>query len=114
MRPRTLIIHDNLKKKIFYIINIFKDEKILNYKKKYLEIENEINDLLIQASLIKNKFYNNKKINIKVKSNTSKGKFLGMVNKAKEYIKIGDIFQVVLSQRFEAKLSKKPLEIYKN
>ena len=33
LRPRTLIIHDNLKKKIFYIINIFNDEKILNYKK---------------------------------------------------------------------------------
>ena len=30
-----------------------------------------------------------------------------------KYIKIGDIFQVVLSQRFEAKLSKKPIDIYK-
>ncbi|MDC1254227.1 chorismate-binding protein, partial [Pelagibacteraceae bacterium] len=38
---------------------------------------------------------------------------LRMVNKAKKYIKIGDIFQVVLSQRFEANLSKTPLEIYK-
>jgi anthranilate synthase component I len=113
LRPRTLIIHDNLKKKIFYIINIFKDEKISKYEKKYLEIESEINNLLNQASLIKNKFYHNKKTNIKVKSNTSKSKFLRMVNRAKEYIKIGDIFQVVLSQRFEAKLSKKPLEIYK-
>ena len=36
-----------------------------------------------------------------------------MVDRAKKYIKIGDIFQVVLSQRFETKLSKKPLEIYK-
>ena len=36
-----------------------------------------------------------------------------MINKAKRYIKTGDIFQVVLSQRFEAKLSKKPLDIYK-
>jgi len=36
-----------------------------------------------------------------------------MVNKAKEYIKLGDIFQVVLSQRFEAKLTKNPLDIYK-
>ena len=36
-----------------------------------------------------------------------------MVNKAKKYIKIGDIFQVVLSQRFEAKLTKKPIDIYK-
>ena len=36
-----------------------------------------------------------------------------MVKKAKKFIKIGDIFQVVLSQRFEAKLTKKPIDIYK-
>ena len=113
LRPRTLVIHDNFKKKIFYIVNIFNDEKISNYKMKYLEVESEINDLLIQASLQKNNSYKNIKTNIKVKSNISKNKFLKMVNKAKEYIKIGDIFQVVLSQRFEAKLSKKPIEIYK-
>ena len=114
LRPRTLIIHDNLKKKIFYIVNVFKDEKINNYEKKYSDIKKEINKLLNQSSLSKN--YLKQKItskNIKVKSNTSKGKFLNMVNKAKNYIKIGDIFQVVLSQRFEAKLSKSPLDIYK-
>ena len=113
LRPRTLIIHDNLKKKIFYIINTFGDEKISNYKVKYLEIESEINDLLIQASLEKNNSYKTAKTNIKVRSNTTKNKFLEMVNRAKKYIKIGDIFQVVLSQRFEAKLTKRPLEIYK-
>jgi len=114
LRPRTLVIHDNLKKEIFYIINVFKDEKIYNYKKKFDEIRSELFKLLIQSSI---KNHNNKKNqklkNIKVKSNTSKNKFLGMVNKAKKYIKLGDIFQVVLSQRFEAKLTKKPLEIYK-
>ena len=113
LRPRTLIVHDNLKKKIFYIINIFNDEKISDYRNKYLEIKSEINDLLLQASIKKDNFYKKKKTNIKVRSNTSKSKFLSMVNKAKKYIKIGDIFQVVLSQRFEANLSKKPLEIYK-
>jgi anthranilate synthase component 1 len=113
LRPRTLVIHDNLKKKIFYIINIFSDEKISNYKVKYLEIESEINDLLIQASLEKKNSYKTTSSNIKVRSNTTKNKFLKMVNKAKKYIRIGDIFQVVLSQRFEAKLTKKPLEIYK-
>ena len=114
IRPRMLIIHDNLKKKIFFIINVFKSEKITNYKKKYSEIKKELDYLRIQASKTI------KQINIKknpnkiiVKSNTSKNKFLGMVNKAKKYIKIGDIFQVVLSQRFKAKLTKKPLEIYK-
>ena len=113
LRPRTLIIHDNLKKKIFYIVNIFNDEKISNYSAKYLEIESEINDLLIQSSLEKINPHKKKKKNTKVKSNISKNKFLEMVKKAKEYIKIGDIFQVVLSQRFEAKLTKKPLDIYK-
>ena len=100
-------------KKIFYIINIFKDEKILNYKKKYFKTKNEIKQLLILASK-KNVVLNlNKKNKIKVKSNTSKNRFIRMVNKAKNYIKIGDIFQVVLSQRFEAKLSRDPLDIYK-
>jgi anthranilate synthase component 1 len=49
----------------------------------------------------------------KVKSNISKNKFKEIVLKAKKYIKKGDIFQVVLSQRFETKLTKEPLEIYK-
>jgi len=114
LRPRTLIIHDNLKKRIFYIINIFSDEKINNYEKKYSDIKKEINKLLKQSFLSNNHLIPKKtQKNIKVKSNTSKSKFLNMVNKAKNYIKIGDIFQVVLSQRFEAKLSKSPLDIYK-
>ena len=114
MRPRTVIIHDNLKKEIYFIINIFNDEKISNYQKKFENIKSELFKLSIQ-SLIKNldnKTYKEFK-NINVKSNTPKNKFLAMVNKAKEYIKLGDIFQVVLSQRFETNLTKKPLDIYK-
>ena len=114
MRPRTLVIHDNLKKEIFYISNVFNDEKIKNYQKKYDSIKTDLFKLLIQSSI---KNIDTKRVlkekKIKVKSNTSKNKFLAMVNKAKKYIKLGDIFQVVLSQRFEAKLTKKPLEIYK-
>ncbi len=114
LRPRTLVIHDNLKKEIFYIINIFKDEKIRDYQKKYNEIRSELFKLLIQSSIkTQKKMLNLRSKNIEVKSNTSKNKFLRMVDKAKKYIKLGDIFQVVLSQRFEAKLTKKPLEIYK-
>ena len=47
-----------------------------------------------------------------IKSNTSKKRFKSLVNSAKKYIEKGDIFQVVLSQRFERKLEKKPIEIY--
>ena len=114
LRPRTVVIHDNLKKEIFYIINIFNDEKIKDYTKKYEEIKIELSKILIQSSLkIPNNLSTKTNKVIKVKSNTSKNKFFKMVNKAKRYIKLGDIFQVVLSQRFEAKLTKKPLDIYK-
>ena len=114
IRPRTLVIHDNLKKEIFYISNIFNDEKIINYQKKYDEIKTDLYKLIIQSSIrsIDNEISQKTK-DIIVKSNTSKNKFLNMVNKAKKYIKLGDIFQVVLSQRFEAKLTKKPIDIYK-
>ena len=114
LRPTVLIIHDNLKKKIFYIINIFKDHKIKDYKKKYDDIKKQIQELIHES---KSKSINIEKLKlekkIKVKSNTSKVQYINMVKKAKKYIKVGDIFQVVLSQRFEAKLTKKPLDIYK-
>ena len=114
LRPRTLIIHDNFKKKIFYIINIFNDEKISNYSKKYSEIKSELLNLINQSSKTNEVKPKSKKTNIiNVKSNISKNKFLKIINKAKKYIKLGDIFQVVLSQRFEANLTKEPLEIYK-
>ena len=46
LRPKTLVIHDNLKRKIYYIQNCFKDEKITNYEKKYKEIYDEIINLI--------------------------------------------------------------------
>ena len=114
LRPRTLVIHDNLKKEIFYIYNIFNDEKINDYQKKFDEINSDLFRLLIQSSITRvDKKITKNSNNIKIKSNTSKNSFLSKVKKAKEYIKLGDIFQVVLSQRFEAKLTKKPIDIYK-
>ena len=115
MRPKTLIIHDNLLKKIYFIVNCFADQKINNYSKYYF---NQIKNIQYLKNLAFNNYVQkntqtqtNRKI--KVKSNISKKKFKEIVLKAKKYIKKGDIFQVVLSQRFEAKLSKSPLDIYK-
>jgi anthranilate synthase component I len=46
-------------------------------------------------------------------SNTTPAKFLSMVGKAKEYIAAGDIFQVVLSQRFSAPFDLAPFSLYR-
>ena len=115
IRPRSLIIHDNLKKKIHYIVNCYSDEKITNYHSKFLNIKFKIEELKY-LTINKNYFLprvSNKQKKLKVKSNISKKYFKKIVLKAKKYITNGDIFQVVLSQRFEAKLNKSPIEIYK-
>ena len=115
MRPKTIIIHDNQEKQIYFIANCFADEQINNYENCYSKMLQNIyflkNLTFNYSPQNKVKEKNVKKIN--VKSNISKNRFKKIVLKAKEYIKKGDIFQVVLSQRFETKLTKDPLEIYK-
>jgi anthranilate synthase component I len=115
LRPRTIIIYDNVYKKIYFIKNCFSDQKINNYKKYFLEQKQNIESLKRLTLNNKNTshFYYKKNKTGKVKSNLSKKKFKEIVLRAKKYIKSGDIFQVVLSQRFESKLTKSPLEIYK-
>ena len=114
LRPKNLIIHDNVKKKLFFIVNVFKDERVNNFKRKYDEVINQIEEMVFLSNYKQDQFSKKKNIikNI-IKSNISKKKFLSNINKAKKYIKIGDIFQVVLSQRFETKLTKNPIDIYK-
>ena len=46
-------------------------------------------------------------------SNTSEADYLAMVAKAKDYIRAGDIFQVVLSQRFETPFSLPAFSLYR-
>lgn len=48
------------------------------------------------------------------RSNTSPAEFEAMVDRAKEYIRAGDVFQVVLSQRFEAPFSLPPFTLYRS
>ena len=45
--------------------------------------------------------------------NMARADFYKMVEEAKEYIKAGDIFQVVLSQRFKAEITSDPFSIYR-
>ncbi len=47
-------------------------------------------------------------------SNVSKDRFFEMVRKAKDYISAGDIFQVVLSQRFTIPFSQPSLALYRS
>src|SRR5580692_9006350 len=50
---------------------------------------------------------------LRVASNFTKAQYLAAVRKAKRYIRAGDIFQVVPSQRFSARSAADPFEIYR-
>ncbi len=104
-----VIAFDNFKQKIIIIANMKTDDLENNYEKSCQEIVGI-------ADLIKN----GKKIDIeplKLKSDFkpafSREKFCGMIEKAKEYIYEGDIFQVVLSNRIEAEIEGSLFDTYR-
>ena len=111
-RPTSLIIYDNLKKIIYYIHNIYNDTKISNYFEKYNSIKRDFELFQDYENIKLPEVFTLKKNNNKIKSNISRARFKNIVKKAKKHIDKGDIFQVVLSQRFERKFEKEPLEIY--
>jgi len=50
---------------------------------------------------------------VSIESNFIKEAYIAAINRAKEYIRQGDIYQVNLSQRFETELALTPFELYK-
>jgi len=111
-RPKNLIIYDNLKKIIYYIENVYADTKIKNYKEHYDSVNKKFDLYEDFENITLPDQFTYKPNKNSIKSNTTKVKFKSLVKKAKSYIEKGDIFQVVLSQRFERKFNKKPIEIY--
>ena len=111
-RPKNLVIYDNLKKKIYYIENIYTDTRINNYKETYESVLKKFNLYEGFENIRMPDQFTYKPNKNLIKSNTKKEKFKSLIKKAKTYIEKGDVFQVVLSQRFERKINKKPIEIY--
>ena len=62
----------------------------------------------------KNEFETVKLNPLSFKSNTTKADFIEMVAQAKEHIKNGDMFQIVLSQRLTSQISGNPFDYYRN
>jgi anthranilate synthase component 1 len=54
-----------------------------------------------------------KRAPLKITSNFRRPEYEAAVRKSKEYIRAGDIFQVVISQRFSVKTASEPFQIYR-
>ncbi|MEM8862553.1 MAG: anthranilate synthase component I [Chloroflexota bacterium] len=121
MLADTLIVFDHIRHRIQVLSNvrIVGDRTPQGLAKKYVaaigEIEKVAEKLLRPLPSIPTKRWG-------VKLNGSKGKitsnktaeeYMQMVRDAKEYIAAGDIFQVVLSQRFERRTDAHPFMVYR-
>lgn len=104
-----LIVFDNYKQKIILIVNAKVNNLEVNYHKAEMELKS-IADLIINGKV---KYYEKLKVKSDYKEYFSKNEYCNMVLKAKEYIKEGDIFQVVLSNRIEAEIEGSILDCYR-
>ena len=55
-----------------------------------------------------------KDLNIAISSNWKRKEFEEAVVSAKEYIRKGDIFQIVISQKFQSKVKSDPFNLYRS
>lgn len=116
MFVRDLIVFDHWREEILLISNLLlENEKGIERQfrkaqKKISELEKILREAKPQKPLYSESLRSEKKID--VRSNFTKEEFEDAVRKTKEYIYAGDIFQAVLSQRFECEVSADPLSIY--
>jgi anthranilate synthase component 1 len=118
----TILIFDHINHTIKIVNNVIFPkgsgklsgvQKMRIYARAIRKIESIHKELLRPA--VDKKIQDKKpKRRINVTSNFKKSEFKDIVKKAKEYIRRGDIIQVVLSQRFQAQIRQKPLDIYRN
>ena len=111
---KTLLAFDHLRHQIHIISNLLVDESKEPLEVQLAEAQEEIRRIesLLRAPL-EPPFVTPNNEEIHVRSNFEKSDYLGAVIKAKEYIAAGDIFQVVLAQRFEVDLKTSPFAIYR-
>ena len=114
-RPTIIVIFDSVKDEIT-IVTPVRPTKRLSAKSAYSRawdrIENVISQL--EAPLAHTPEIDASKMVISSpKSNTTAAHYKKMVRKAKDYIKAGDIFQVVLSQRFSTPFHLPPFSLYR-
>lgn len=104
-----VIAFDNYRQKIVLIVNIKTDDIEANFNKALLELEGMI-------QLIRNgEAASDKPLRIKsdFKPLFDEKEYCDMVRKAQRYIREGDIFQVVLSNRLEAEQEGSLLDAYR-
>ena len=119
MRPTIMVIFDSVTGTIYIVSPVLFSDKISsdvayeNASKRISSIKQKLQSSS-QKSMDTNLNQASKNVDISFSSNMDKQGFKDMVEKARDYIKAGDIFQVVPSQRFESDFDFPPFSFYRS
>src|SRR2546423_1273969 len=114
-----LIAFDHVQHRLWIVQNVFTEGPDGNLRAKYDAAVREIKrtrkllEQPVEAERPRTERSPKKRSRLKIASNFRRGEYLDAVRKAKSYIRAGDIFQVVLSQRFSAKTKAAPFDVYR-
>ncbi len=115
VRPTIVVVFDAVKDTMTVITPV-RPQAGLNAKSAYAQAVERLTAVVDALDLPLNKETApdaDEAIGANAVSNTTPAEYEAMVAKAKEYILAGDIFQVVLSQRFESNFSLPPFALYR-
>jgi anthranilate synthase component 1 len=115
IRPTIMVIFDNVKDEITVVTPVRPGKK-LSANVAYARALDRLTSVVdaLDAPLSHGAAPNGAGLEFpKTASNTTPAEYMAMVKKAKEYIVAGDIFQVVLSQRFSAPFDLPPFGLYR-
>jgi anthranilate synthase component I len=115
MVPRNVLIFDHRFRTLRVVSNAYIEEDVpaeRAYERARVDLQKTIERLkkAVHLQAIKAERVEESPV---ARSNTSRAEFESMVRRAKELIAAGDIFQVVLSQRFETDFSASALDLYR-
>ena len=104
-----IIAYDHLKQKISIIINIKTDKYKENYDIAITEIDSILQKINNKSPISKS----HSKVSPHFTCNITKSEYCDIVERTKEYIKNGDIFQAVISRRLEANYNDSLIEAFR-
>ena len=104
-----VIAYDHLKQKISIVVNMKSDKIMENYGKAVADIEKLVRFVTEPVTFSKNRIVSKPEFTC----NVTEEEYIRMVERTKEYIVNGDIFQAVISRRFETEYQDSLIGAYR-
>ncbi|MGH6850427.1 MAG: chorismate-binding protein, partial [Methylocella sp.] len=115
LRPTVMVVFDAVKDEIF-IVTPLRPDRDSGFRAAYGHARERLESVVaaLEGPLAREPHAGDPALTTdQPRSNTPKERFFEMVERAKNYIRAGDIFQVVLSQRFSAAFALPAFALYR-